>query len=281
MCSHSFPSPSALLPRCFNSLNTTDPLIITMRLLSALLLAETAGALTDIEHKPFMRKNIDPIVSPGKYISHMHSFYGSGVITKDLPTTAQLQKGCPSGENPNDLSIYWAPTLYYVNGNNYTEIYPATFKTYYEQIDHAEIPFPANFRVVAGNASAKAQSDVDERVTALTWWCDGNGPEDRNSRPRAAFPRQTCSAHMQAILRFPDCVNPDKVEEYAYASQNGGRCSGKMKRMPSLRFSVRYDTRRAIPGGWKGVPPFKLACGEVSLSCFSLEPCSWSLEEGL
>ncbi|KAH7631087.1 hypothetical protein B0T09DRAFT_382974 [Sordaria sp. MPI-SDFR-AT-0083] len=234
-----------------------------MRLLSALLLAETAGALTDIEHKPFMRKNIDPIVSPGKYISHMHSFYGSDVITKDLPTTAQLQKGCPSGENPNDLSIYWAPTLYYVNGNNYTEIYPATFKTYYEQIDHAEIPFPANFRVVAGNASAKAQSDVDERVTALTWWCDGNGPEDRNSRPRAAFPRQTCSAHMQAILRFPDCVNPDKVEEYAYASQNGGRCPGKMKRMPSLRFSVRYDTRRAIPGGWKGVPPFKLACGEI------------------
>ncbi|CCC06791.1 unnamed protein product [Sordaria macrospora k-hell] len=209
-----------------------------MRLLSALLLAETAGALTDIEHKPFMRKNIDPIVSPGKYISHMHSFYGSDVITKDLPTTAQLQKGCPSGENPNDLSIYWAPTLYYVNGNNYTEIYPATFKTYYEQIDHAEIPFPANFRVVAGNASAKAQSDVDERVTALTWWCDGNGPEDRNSRPRAAFPRQTCSAHMQAILRFPDCVNPDKVEEYAYASQNGGRCPGKMKRMPSLRFSI-------------------------------------------
>ena len=37
-----------------------------------------------------------------------------------------------------------------------------------------------------------------------------------------------------------------------------------MKRMPSLRFSVRYDTRKAIPQGWKGVPPFKLACGAVS-----------------
>ncbi|KAJ4409432.1 hypothetical protein N0V85_004101 [Neurospora sp. IMI 360204] len=205
-----------------------------MRLLSALLLAETASALTDIEHKPFMRKNIDPIVSPGKYISHMHSFYGSDAIIKDLPTTAQLQKG-------------------------------STFKTYYEEIDHAEILFPANFRAIAGNASARSQSDVDERITALTWWCDGNGPEDRNSRPRAPFPRQTCSAHLQAILRFPDCVNPDKVEEYAYAAQNGGRCPGKMKRMPSLRFSVRYDTRRAIPGGWKGVPPFKLACGENML----------------
>lgn len=71
-----------------------------------LLVAGTAMALTDIEHKPFMRKNIDPIVLPGKYMSHMHSFYGSDAVTKDLPTTEQLQKGCPSGENPNDLSVY-------------------------------------------------------------------------------------------------------------------------------------------------------------------------------
>ena len=164
--------------------------------------AATVAALTDIEHKPFMRKNIDPLVFPGKYVSHMHSFYGSDAITKDLPTTKELQKGCPSGENPNDLSIYWAPTLYYVNGDNYTEIYPATFKTYYEQIDHAEIPFPEDFHAIAGNASATSQADIDERISAITFWCDGNGPEDRNSRPRAAFPRQTCSAHMQGYV-FP------------------------------------------------------------------------------
>lgn len=53
-----------------------------------------------------MVKNIDPIVLPGKYKSHMHSFFGSDVVTKDLPTTEELQKGCPSGENPNDLSVY-------------------------------------------------------------------------------------------------------------------------------------------------------------------------------
>lgn len=73
---------------------------------SSLAFAGFVAALTDIEHKPFMRKNIDPIVLPGKYASHMHSFYGSDTVTKDLPTTEQLQKGCPSGENPNDLSVY-------------------------------------------------------------------------------------------------------------------------------------------------------------------------------
>ncbi len=77
-----------------------------MRTTGLILLMGTASALTDIENKPFMRKNIDPIVFPGKYISHMHSFYGSDAITKDLPTSENLQKGCPSGENPNDLSVY-------------------------------------------------------------------------------------------------------------------------------------------------------------------------------
>lgn len=70
---------------------------------------------------------------------------------------------------------------------------------------------------------------------------------------------------MQAILRFPDCVDPNKITDYAYAAANNGKCPPNMKRMPSLRFSIRYDTRKAIPQGWKGVPPFKLACGEVRI----------------
>ncbi|KAF2004360.1 hypothetical protein P154DRAFT_426617 [Amniculicola lignicola CBS 123094] len=202
-----------------------------------LLLAGPAAALTDIEHKPLFRKNMDPLVSPGKYVSHMHSFYGSDAITKDLPTTKQLQAGCVSGENPNDASIYWAPTLYYVNGDEYKEVYPATFKTYYENIDKAEIPFPENFHAIAGNSSAKSQADIDEKINMITWWCD-TGVDDRNSRPRAAMPRSTCGAHMQAILRFPDCVDPNKITSYTYAAAHGGKCPAGMKRMPSLRFSL-------------------------------------------
>ncbi|KAK0643780.1 hypothetical protein B0T16DRAFT_447638 [Cercophora newfieldiana] len=240
-----------------------------MRAISATAFAAAASALTVVEHKAFLRKNIDPIVFPGKYVSHMHSFYGSDAINTTLPTTEDLQRGCPSGENPNDLSVYWAPTLYYVKGDTYTEIYPATFKTYYENIDRAEIPFPRDLYMVAGNASAKSQADVDEKLNMITWWCDGNGPEDRDKRPRAALPLKTCSAHLQAILRFPDCVNPNKITEYAYAAANGNRCPAGMKRMPSLRFSVRYNTRGAIPGGWNGVPPIKLACGEIGVGyCF-------------
>jgi len=85
----------------------------TMRhITTSALLVGAASALTVVEHKPFMRKNIDPIVFPGKYISHMHSFYGSDALTKDLPTTEQLQQGCPSGENANDMSVYCTYTSF-------------------------------------------------------------------------------------------------------------------------------------------------------------------------
>ncbi|PKS08639.1 hypothetical protein jhhlp_005026 [Lomentospora prolificans] len=231
-------------------------------LLGAVLLAGAVSAYTDIRHQRFMLKNIDPIVLPGKYTSHMHSFYGSDAVTKDLPTTEELQKGCPSGENPNDLSVYWTPTLYVVKNDEYHEVNPMMFSTYYENIDKAEIPFPKDFFAVAGNATAKSQADVDESINGLTWWCD-TGPEDRQNRDRATFPRVTCAAHIQAILRFPDCVNPSDITEYAYAAAYGGRCPANMKRMPQLRFSIRYDVRKLIPEGWNGPPPLKLACGPV------------------
>ncbi len=71
------------------------------------------------------------------------------------------------------------------------------------------------------------------------------------------------------ILRFPDCVNTDDLKKNAYAAANGGRCPASMKRIPQLRFSVRYDVRRIIPQGWTGAPPLKLACGPVGEAyCF-------------
>ena len=39
-----------------------------------------------------------------------------------------------------------------------------------------------------------------------------------------------------------------------------------MKRMPRLRFSIRYDLRKVIPEGWEGEPPSELSC--ESSYCF-------------
>lgn len=68
--------------------------------------AGAVSAWSELLHQPIMHKNIDAIVEPGVYSSHMHTFFGSDIITNVMPTTEDLQQGCYSGLNANDLSAY-------------------------------------------------------------------------------------------------------------------------------------------------------------------------------
>lgn len=66
-----------------------------------------ASAYTVTTSDRFMLKNIDPIVFPGQYDkSHMHSFFGSDAVTINTTTSAEVQAGCSSTQNPNDYSVY-------------------------------------------------------------------------------------------------------------------------------------------------------------------------------
>lgn len=82
--------------------------MLEMRYLCSILAgAGFAQAYTVVTATNFMVKNIDPIVYPGQLgKSHMHAFFGSDAITASTKTSAELQKGCSSAENPNDLSTY-------------------------------------------------------------------------------------------------------------------------------------------------------------------------------
>lgn len=75
-------------------------------LISALVL-QVAEAYTVVNVGRLMNKNIDPIVFPGSYSeSHLHAFFGSDAVTASTTSSAELQAGCTTAENPNDLSIY-------------------------------------------------------------------------------------------------------------------------------------------------------------------------------
>lgn len=81
----------------------------TSKMSKFMVLAAAAGfvqAYTNTDVSQFMMKNIDPIVMPGEYKSHMHSFFGSDVVTKDLPTSEELRAGCSTAKNPNNFSVY-------------------------------------------------------------------------------------------------------------------------------------------------------------------------------
>ena len=254
-----------------------------------------------------MTKNIDPIVFPGSYTkSHLHIFFGSDGITANTNSSASLRSGCTSLDNPNDLSTYctcpvfskpptcqgrttinWrhqsreacldsntqqkkpnaisvgTPTLLYTGGPSPSPINPS-FAAYYENIEDAEIPIPENYRALAGNPDATDQSTTPSNA-GISWFCENDPPENKDA---AAFPSTTCTTHLQELVYFPDCVNPDTLN-YTYSGtqnwtpdfQPGNRCPADMKRFPRLRFSIRYDLRSIIPNGWNGAPPLMLSSG--------------------
>ncbi|KAJ5975938.1 hypothetical protein N7481_009645 [Penicillium waksmanii] len=226
--------------------------------------AGLAQAYTVTNTDLFMFKNIDPIMLPGQYTSHMHSFFGSDAVTVNTTTSAELQKGCSSTENPNDFSTYWVPTLYLVQDGKHTAITPMRFSAYYENLNSAEIAIPQNYKDVAGNASAQSQ-DVLESNAGMKWFCEGDSEDE--DVDDAAFPTKTCSTHLQTLLLFHDCANPDTLEA-AYSENPNyfptygeNYCPKGMYRIPQLRFSIRYDLRKLLPDGWEGQPPLELACG--------------------
>ncbi|PLB47745.1 hypothetical protein P170DRAFT_456518 [Aspergillus steynii IBT 23096] len=237
--------------------------------LSSALAAGLAQAYTVTNVDMFMLKNIDPLVVPGEYTSHMHSFFGSDAITAHTNTSAELQKGCSTARNPNDFSAYWVPTLYHVDGSNYTAIKPFRFSAYYQELDSAEIPIPQDIKLLAGNATATSLEGVPSDA-GVQVFCDGEPLE--KDKDAVAFPSKTCKNHLQVLLLFPDCSSNTTLE-YAYSfnpayRENYGdnRCPIGMYRMPRLRYSIRYDLRQILPDGWSGTPPLEFACG--SSYCF-------------
>ncbi|KAE8314898.1 hypothetical protein BDV41DRAFT_563245 [Aspergillus transmontanensis] len=218
------------------------------------LAAGFAQACTVTNVRLFMLKNIDPLVVPGRYTSHMHSFFGSDAITANTKTSEELQNSCSTAKNPQRLFDLLS---------NYTAVPIFRFSAYYVDVNSAEIAIPQNMELLAGNATATSQDGVDGNA-GIQWFRDSQAGEDKDD---AAFPEKTCKYHLQTLLLFPDCANPDTLE-YAYSANpdwvdgyGKNRCPIGMKRIPRLRFSIRYDLRKILPDGWSGTPPLELACG--------------------
>ncbi|KAL8409892.1 hypothetical protein RB594_008110 [Gaeumannomyces avenae] len=233
--------------------------------LAGSLFAQAALAYTQVNlPSPFMTKNIDPIVFPGSFSkSHLHSFFGADAVTATTNSSAELQRSCTNADNPNDLSVYWVPTLLFTKdaGKTYEPVPLSRFSAYYNLGETpAEVPIPQDLKMVAGNAGAKTAAEMP-RDAKVEWVCESEpnpSPADRNG-----FPSKTCSTHLQTLLYFPQCVNEATLET-AYKDRANGTpnwCPAGMKSMPQLRFSIRYDLRRVLPNGWDGEAPLRQSCG--------------------
>lgn len=82
------------------------PTMFTTAIVGLLAAAGTGQGYTMVNSGYIMRKNIDSIVQPGKYTSHMHSFFGNDAVNATTSTTETLLSGCATNSNRNDLSVY-------------------------------------------------------------------------------------------------------------------------------------------------------------------------------
>lgn len=150
-----------------------------------------------------------------------------------------------------------------MNGTDHVEVPIFRFSTYYQNAGYAEIPFPNDVGLIAGNASAQTQAGADHEFNLLSWWCETDATENKDA---GKFPTKPCSTHLQTQLRFPDCVKTDTLDAYEYSTGAWGTknyCPEGMSRIPQLRFSIRYDLRKIIPDGWSGTAPLQLSCSDT------------------
>lgn len=176
-----------------------------------------------------------------------------------LSIVSRIVSGARNDGNSNDQKS-GIPTLYHVAGKERHPIIPSLFSVYYENNELAEVPIPQNYHSVIGNPKAKSQADV-HAGSGAKWFCEGDKANEHQQS--TAFPTKTCSGNLQTLLYFHDCVDTTTLKS-AYSSNSFGtanKCPKNMKRMPRLRYSIRYDVRKLIPGGWNGHPPLELTCG--------------------
>ncbi|KAK1638046.1 hypothetical protein BDP81DRAFT_448152 [Colletotrichum phormii] len=198
---------------------------------TSLLLAGAgiANAYTIAVAEPFMRKNIDPVVIPGQYKSHMHTFFGSGAVTLNTNTSAELQaaelfdvleviaSSSTIRRSLADMSSKGIPTLYVKNDTGMTPVPFSRFSAYYVAIESAEVAIPQNYKTVAGNSKGTTQADVED-LAGIQWFCEGDPTEE--GKDVAAWPTKTCSTHLQTLLLFHDCVNEQTLESAYSGTQN-------------------------------------------------------------
>lgn len=193
----------------------------------------------------------DPIVFPGKAgASHLHTFVGART-TNASSTFGSLRSGGTTCMRRDDTAAYWVPALY----QGSSQVLPQGATIYYRRGTTAEVePFPNNFRVIAGDATATAPQGM-----RVTFWSCGiaSGVQRSASVPSCPDVR---GSFLRLHIRFPECWDgrrldsPDHKSHMAYAVR--GACpSTHPVELPQITQIYRYPTR-----GGEG---FTLASGGV------------------
>jgi hypothetical protein len=192
----------------------------------------------------FSHRNMDdPIVffnQPGR--SHDHTYFGNTATNASSTPQSLRAAGRTTCRFRADTAAYWAPTLIV----NDRAVEPTYAVVYYVRrtIDDVQ-PFPANLKMIAGNAAARSAQGV-----AITSWSCGR------SRIRSSTTIPTCStgsafrSTLRLQVNFPNCWDgrrldsADHKSHMAYSSEGVCPASHPVE-VPALTIVIRYPVSGA------------------------------------
>ncbi|PPQ63224.1 hypothetical protein CVT24_005684 [Panaeolus cyanescens] len=194
--------------------------------LPSLALAANAYWLMGIENI-ITTERIDPVVSPGKVASHVHSVLGGSNFRLSTNTSFLRQSECSSIPIPQDKSAYWFPHLYFQwNNGSFSSLNAGAV------IDTpgTTTAFPDDFRMLSGDPTLRTYDPNSFAQQAVTYIClDFNGVSSKwNFLPPIA-----CPDGIRAQVNFPSCWDgknldsPDHKSHVAFLSggPDSGSCS--------------------------------------------------------
>jgi Domain of unknown function (DUF1996) len=196
----------------------------------------------------------DPIVFPRlPSHSHDHTFIGN-VSTNAFTNPASLAGHATTCSDTDDLSSYWAPTLYAAG----TPVKPLEVTIYYRRLTQVSVrPFPRGLEMVAGNSHAL----TPQNPSVTEWYCgvlkssfyaplartDAATAARRPEVPSvsaAGLPHCTGGTNLELQVNFPDCsdghsTSADHRSHMAYSVN--GRCPESHPiAVPAISIILRY-----------------------------------------
>ena len=198
--------------------------------------AHAAGSSGWKNHCPWSHSATDdPIVKPGEPgESHLHDFFGNR-STHAHSTYASMLAASTRCDMPADTGAYWVPALF----KDGAKITPSGLMlgddisntAYYRDsgTSLAEVPFPADLRVVTGNGHATSAAENPIYGDEIYWQCE-NGDTTRR-----AYPADCPSGIVVLKVHFPTCW--DGTLTHSNDSSH-----------------MRYEHDDSCPAGWKALP---------------------------
>ncbi|KAH8203824.1 hypothetical protein TruAng_002001 [Truncatella angustata] len=223
---------------------------------------------------PVMVERADPIMDPGVVSTHAHTVMGSNLFNFSMTYVNTQTATCSTCKIKQDQSSYWVPTLYYHAENGFlrtaesacvlTLIVRQRQDEKDPEFNQGLIPFPKDFRMIAGNPMNRNLSNSIEQ-SAVSFVCLGI-----TEPATPELPRHNCPNGLRTQLIFPSCWNgkdldtSDHKSHMAYPTgTDSGACpSTHPKRFITIFYEVTWDVDDFKDSWYDNKQPFVFSHGD-------------------